>query len=144
MSSSLFFCSPKIAQPYPQVFLVNGSIICRGLNFWCHFDIIGSIICSGLHFWRHMHVQYNKIHFKFGQQELVMVTVTVTNNVEGFLWDAIKRWSCIYLHCKFLGWEHLLGSSMRVWHHILAIISEKNVLQHNHFRTLIHLVLKTS
>ena len=30
---SLFFCSPKITQPRPQVFSVNGSIICSGLHF---------------------------------------------------------------------------------------------------------------
>ena len=30
---SLFFCSPKITQSRPQVFLVNGSIICSGLHF---------------------------------------------------------------------------------------------------------------
>ena len=30
-----------------------GSIICSGLHFWRHFDVIGSIIFSGLHFWRH-------------------------------------------------------------------------------------------
>ena len=31
--SSLFFCSPKITQPCPQVFLVNGSIVSNGLHF---------------------------------------------------------------------------------------------------------------
>ena len=30
---SLFFCSPKITQPHPQVFSVNGSIIFSGLHF---------------------------------------------------------------------------------------------------------------
>ena len=30
---SLFFRSPNITQPYPQVFSVNGSIICSGLHF---------------------------------------------------------------------------------------------------------------
>ena len=30
---SLFFLSPNITQPCPQVFLVNGSIICSGLQF---------------------------------------------------------------------------------------------------------------
>ena len=39
---SLFFCSPNITQPWPQVFSVNGSIICSGLHFWRHFDVIGS------------------------------------------------------------------------------------------------------
>ena len=34
---SLFFCSPKITQSHPQVFSVNGSIICSGLRFWRHW-----------------------------------------------------------------------------------------------------------
>ena len=46
----LFFCSPKITKSRPQVFSVNGSIICSGVHFWHHFDVTGSIICSGLHF----------------------------------------------------------------------------------------------
>ena len=50
---SLFFCSPNIPQPSPQVFSVNGSVICIGLYFWRHFEVIGSIIFSGLHFGRH-------------------------------------------------------------------------------------------
>ena len=29
----LFFCSPNITQSRPQVFSVNGSIICSGLHF---------------------------------------------------------------------------------------------------------------
>ena len=32
---SLFFCSPK-SQSRPQVFSVNGWIICSGLHFWLH------------------------------------------------------------------------------------------------------------
>ena len=47
---SLFFCSPTITQPRPQVFSVNGSITCSVLHFWCHFDIIGSIWQN---FWCH-------------------------------------------------------------------------------------------
>ena len=31
---SLFFLSPNITQPCPQVFAVNGSIICGGLHFY--------------------------------------------------------------------------------------------------------------
>ena len=54
--SSLFFCSPKITKPHPQVFLVNGSIICSSLHFWHHFDVFGSIICSELHFWHHFDI----------------------------------------------------------------------------------------
>ena len=46
---SLFFCSPN-SQSRPQIFSVNGSIICSGIHFWRHFDVIGSIIYSGLHF----------------------------------------------------------------------------------------------
>ena len=30
---SLFFCSPRITESRPQVFSVNGSIICSGLHF---------------------------------------------------------------------------------------------------------------
>ena len=30
---ALFFCSPKITQSRPQVFSVNGSVICSGLHF---------------------------------------------------------------------------------------------------------------
>ena len=37
------FCSPKITQPHPQVFSVKGSIICSGLHFRYHFDVIGSM-----------------------------------------------------------------------------------------------------
>ena len=50
---SLFFRSPNITQPCPQVFAVNDSIIFSGLHFWRHFDVNGSIIFGGLHFWRH-------------------------------------------------------------------------------------------
>ena len=35
--SSLFFCSPKITQPRPQVFSVNSLIICSGLQFGHHW-----------------------------------------------------------------------------------------------------------
>ena len=34
---SLFSRSPNITQPCPQVFSVNGSIICGGLYFWRHW-----------------------------------------------------------------------------------------------------------
>ena len=69
---SLFFRSPNITQPCPQVFSVNGSIICNGLHFeviltssvqsfaaGCTFDVIGSI---------------------FGQQQLVMVIYACGSN----------------------------------------------------------------
>ena len=69
---SLFFRSPNITQPGPQVFSVNGSIICGGPHFWRHFDVIGSIIFGGLHFWRHW-FNMAKILSKFGEQQLVMV-----------------------------------------------------------------------
>ena len=68
----LFFRSPNITQPCPQVFTVNGSIICNGLHFWRHFDVNGSIIFGGLHFWRHW-FNLAKILSKFGEQQLVMV-----------------------------------------------------------------------
>ena len=64
---SLFFHSPC-----PQVFAVNGSIICSGLHFWRHFDVNGSIIFGGFHFWRHW-FNMAKILSKFGGQQLVMV-----------------------------------------------------------------------
>ena len=43
---SLFFRSPNITQPCPQVLSVNSSIICKGLHFWRHFVVIGSIFCQ--------------------------------------------------------------------------------------------------
>ena len=70
--TSLFFSSPNITQPCPQVFSVNGSIICGGLPFWRHFDVIGSIILCTLHFWRHW-FNMAKILSKFGEQQLVMM-----------------------------------------------------------------------
>ena len=69
---SLFFRSPNITQPCPQVFSVNGSITCSGLHFWRHFDVIGSIVFGWLHFWRHW-FNMAKILSKFGEQQLVMV-----------------------------------------------------------------------
>ena len=69
---SSFFRSPNITQPCPQVFSVNGSIICGGLHFWRHFDVIGSIILDTLHFWRHW-FNTAKMLSKFGEQHLVMV-----------------------------------------------------------------------
>ena len=69
---SSFFHSPNITQPCPQVFSVNGSIICGGLYFWRHFDVIGSIIFGRLHFWRHW-FNMAKILSKYGEQQLVMV-----------------------------------------------------------------------
>ena len=69
---SLFFYSPNITQPCPQIFAVSGSIICSGLHFWRHFDVNGSIIFGGLHFWRHW-FNMAKILSKFGEQQLVMV-----------------------------------------------------------------------
>ena len=68
LNELLFFCSPKITQPCPQVFSVNSSIICRGLLFWHHFDIICSIIYSWLHF------------YVIGQQQLVMVNYACSFN----------------------------------------------------------------
>ena len=52
---SLFFCSPNITQPCPQVFSVNGSVIFGGFHFWRHwFNMV-------------------KILSKFGEQQLVKV-----------------------------------------------------------------------
>ena len=67
---ALFFRSPNVTQPSPQVFSVKGSIICSRLLFWRHFAVIGLIIFGGLHFWRH---QYGEDSSKFGEQQLVMV-----------------------------------------------------------------------
>ena len=47
---SLFIRSPYITKPCPQVFAVNGSIICSGLHFWPHCNVNGSIIFGGLTF----------------------------------------------------------------------------------------------
>ena len=69
---SLFFRSPNLTQPCPQVFAVNGLIICSRLHFWRHFDVNGSIIFGGLHFWLHW-FNMAKILSKFGEQQLVMV-----------------------------------------------------------------------
>ena len=69
---SLFFRSPNITQPCPQVFSVNGSIICSGLHFWRHFDVIGSIIFGGLHLWRPWFIMA-KILSIFCEQQLIMV-----------------------------------------------------------------------
>ena len=69
----LFFRSPKVTQSRPQVFSVNGSIICCRLHFWRHFDVISLIICSWLHFWHHW-FNMTKILFKLnGQQQLARV-----------------------------------------------------------------------
>ena len=76
---SLSFCSPKITQSRPQVSSVNGSIICGGLHFWRHFDVIGLIICSGLHFWRHW-FNMAKIRSKFVELQLGMVNYACSFN----------------------------------------------------------------
>ena len=73
------FRSPNITQPCPQVFAVNGSIICSGLHFWRHLDDNGSIIFRGLHFWRHW-FNMAKILSKFGEQRLVMVNYVCSFN----------------------------------------------------------------
>ena len=78
---ALFFRSPNITQPCPQVFSVNGSIICSGLHFWRHFDVIGSIIFGGLYFWRHWFNMANVLS-KFGEQQLVMVNYACDFNPE--------------------------------------------------------------
>ena len=51
--SSLFFCSPKITQPRPQVSRAQQFTNLHRLHVWHHFDIIGPIICIGLHLWGH-------------------------------------------------------------------------------------------
>ena len=69
---SSFFHSPNITQPCSQVFSINGLIICIGLHFWRHFDVINLIIFGRLHFWRHW-FNMAKILSKFGEPQLVMV-----------------------------------------------------------------------
>ena len=69
---SLFLRSPNITKPCPQVFSVNGSIICSGQHFWRNFDVIGSIIFGGLHFWRIDSI-WRRFFSKFGEQQPVMV-----------------------------------------------------------------------
>ena len=64
----LFFCSPKLTQPRPQVFSVNGSITCRGLHFWRHFDVKFNMTKPLTLF-----PQHNNVLSKFGQQQPVMV-----------------------------------------------------------------------
>ena len=92
---SLFFCSPK-SQSRPQVFSVNGWIICSGLHFWSHFDVNGWIICSKLHFWRHW-LNMTKILSKFGEQPLVMVNYACGFNQSEtgkyFEWIIINNYS---------------------------------------------------
>ena len=93
---SLFFRSPNITQPCPQVFLVNGPIISRGLHFWRHFDVIGSIIFGRLHFWHHW-FNMAKILSKFGEQQLVMV-----NYARGFNQSETGKyfeWIIIIIRC---------------------------------------------
>ena len=69
---SLFFRSPNITQPCPQVLSVNSSIICSRLHFGRHFDLIGSVIFGGLHFWRRW-FNVAKTLSKLGEQQMVMV-----------------------------------------------------------------------
>ena len=61
---SLFFCSPDITQPCPQVFSVNGLIICGRLCFGHPFDVIGSIIFGGLWTLLTSLIQYGEDSFK--------------------------------------------------------------------------------
>ena len=70
---SLFFRSPNITQPCPQVFAFNGSIICSGLHFWRNLDVNGSIIFRELHYWRHW-FNMAKILSKFGEQQPFMLS----------------------------------------------------------------------
>ena len=75
----LFFHSPSITQPCPQVFSVNGVIICSGLHFWRHFDVIGSTIFGGLHFWRHW----------FNIWLWWIMRVVLTSQKRGNIWNEI-------------------------------------------------------
>ena len=115
---SLFFCSTKMTQSCPQVFWVNGSIICSRLHFWCHFDVIGSIICSVLHIWCHwFNTCMTKILSKFGQRQLVMVNYACSFETGNYFewiinmgyWPSVRsRWldicQVLYL-CVFMDWD---------------------------------------
>ena len=97
---SLFFCSPKITQSNPQVFSVNGLIICNGLHFWRHFDVIGLIIWSGLYLLTSL-VRYDKDYFQVwwtaaGYGELCMWFSPIRNG-EIFLMNIIPFiiWLCL-------------------------------------------------
>ena len=99
---SLLFRSPNTTQPCPQVFSVNGSIICSGLLFWLHFDVIGSIIFRGLHFWRHL-FNMVKILSKFGEQQLVTINyasgLNQSETGKYFEWIIIKlSWLIMYTY----------------------------------------------
>ena len=107
---SLFFRSPNITQPCPQVFSVNGSIIRGGLHFWHHFDVIGSIILGTLHFWRHW-FNMAKIRSEFGEQQLVMV-----NYACGFNQSETGKyfeWIIILIHI----WCHNSFKDPHQWSH---------------------------
>ena len=113
---SLFFRSPNITQPCPQVFSVNGSIICSGLHFWRHFDAINSIIFGGLHFWRHW-FNMAKILSKFGEQQLVMVNYACGFNQSetGKYFEWILKQ---LLNSAFVGYEEFC----RILHVLLSLI----------------------
>ena len=105
---SLLFRSPNITQPCPQVFSINGSIICSGQHFWRHFDAIGSIIFGGLHFWRHW-FNMAKILSKFGEQQLVMVNYACGFNQSKtgkyFEWIIIQFFSTVVLRLKHVNFK---------------------------------------
>ena len=77
---SFFFCSPKITQPRPQVFLVNGSIICSGLYFWRHLfnqtDFCSNLVNSSWLWW--------------------IMRVVLTNQKRGKNWMNNKIFYCIH------------------------------------------------
>ena len=120
-----------ITQPCPQVFSVNGSIICSGLHFWCHFDVIGSIILDTLHFWRHW-FNMAKMLSKFGEQHLVMVyyacgfnqsetgkyfewIIIIIIDVKYTVYEIIhifELWEKIWRHDNHHSYTHSLSTSM--------------------------------
>ena len=78
---SLFLCSPNITPSHPQVFSINGSIICSRLYFWIHwFDMTKTV-------------------FKFGQQQLLMV-----NYACGFNQSDMGKY--YYLQCVYWNRGH--------------------------------------
>ena len=103
-----FFRSPNISQPCPQVFSLNGSIICSGLHFLRHFDVIGSIIFGGLHFWRHW-FNMARILSKFGEQQLVMVNYPCGFNQSET--GKYFEWIIIFVIALRSSWENFFADT---------------------------------
>ena len=111
---SLFFCSPKITQPRPQIFSVNGSITCSRLHFWHHFE----------HHWFNMtkllmwSVQYDNVFSKFGQQWLVNYTCGFNQSEMGknFFGMNNVKYTTTFLQCEWLYFPwHCIKTNRQQW-----------------------------